>query len=52
MFGKLSWAAIPYDQPIPMAASVFIIVGVLLFLLGVIGVITVSVLRARSRARV
>jgi cytochrome o ubiquinol oxidase subunit I len=29
MFGKLSWAAIPYDQPIPMAASVFIIVGVL-----------------------
>src|ERR1700733_6081817 len=28
MFGKLSWAAIPYDQPIPMAASLLIIVGV------------------------
>jgi cytochrome o ubiquinol oxidase subunit 1 len=29
MFGKLSWAAIPINQPIPMAASLFIIVGVL-----------------------
>src|SRR5277367_4817332 len=29
MFGKLSWAAVPYDQPIPMAASLFIIFGVL-----------------------
>jgi cytochrome o ubiquinol oxidase subunit 1 len=28
MFGKLSWAAIPFDQPIPMAASLLIIVGV------------------------
>jgi cytochrome o ubiquinol oxidase subunit 1 len=36
MFGKLSWAAIPYDQPIPMAASVFIIVGVLT----VLGIVT------------
>jgi cytochrome o ubiquinol oxidase subunit I len=36
MFGKLTWAAIPYDQPIPMAASVFIIVGVLT----VLGVVT------------
>jgi cytochrome o ubiquinol oxidase subunit 1 len=29
MLGKLNWSAIPYDQPIPMAASLFIIVGVL-----------------------
>jgi cytochrome o ubiquinol oxidase subunit 1 len=32
MFGKLSWSAIPYDQPIPMAASclvVLVIIGVL-----------------------
>jgi cytochrome o ubiquinol oxidase subunit I len=36
MFGKLSWAAIPYDQPIPMAASVFIIVGVFT----VLGIVT------------
>jgi cytochrome o ubiquinol oxidase subunit 1 len=36
MFGKLSWAAIPYDEPIPMAASVFIIVGVFT----VLGIVT------------
>jgi cytochrome o ubiquinol oxidase subunit I len=36
MFGKLSWAAIPYDQPIPMAASVLIIVGVFT----VLGIVT------------
>src|ERR1700692_1451889 len=35
MLGKLSWAAIPSDQPIPMAASLMIIVGVL-FVLGLI----------------
>jgi cytochrome o ubiquinol oxidase subunit 1 len=35
MLGKLSWAAIPFDQPIPMAASLMIIVGVL-FVLGLI----------------
>jgi cytochrome o ubiquinol oxidase subunit 1 len=29
MLGKLSWAAIPFDEPIQMAASVMIIVGVL-----------------------
>jgi len=29
MFGKLNWGAIPFDQPIPMAASLFIVVGVL-----------------------
>src|ERR1700684_535046 len=28
MLGKLSWDAIPYNQPIPMAASVFIVVGI------------------------
>jgi cytochrome o ubiquinol oxidase subunit 1 len=36
MLGKLSWAAIPLTQPIPMAASLFIIVG----MLGVLGLIT------------
>src|ERR1700688_538151 len=36
MLGKLSWAAIPFNQPIPMAASLFIIVGVL----GVLGLVT------------
>jgi cytochrome o ubiquinol oxidase subunit I len=30
--GKLSWSAIPFDQPIPMAASLFIVVGVLVVL--------------------
>lgn len=29
MLGKLSWAAIPFDKPIQMAASLMIIVGVL-----------------------
>jgi len=29
MFGKLTWSAIPYDQPIPMAASVLVVVVVL-----------------------
>ena len=28
MFGKLSWSAIPFDQPIPMAASVMMIVAI------------------------
>ena len=36
MFGKLNWGAIPYDQPIPMAASLFIIFGVLT----VLGIVT------------
>jgi cytochrome o ubiquinol oxidase subunit 1 len=34
--GKLTWAAIPLDQPIPMAASLFIVVGAVL----VLGLIT------------
>ena len=36
MLGKLSWNAIPFDQPIPMAACLFIVVGVL----GVLGLVT------------
>src|SRR6202163_1626915 len=35
MLGKLSWAAIPFNQPIPMAASLGVIVGVL-FVLGLV----------------
>jgi cytochrome o ubiquinol oxidase subunit 1 len=36
MLGKLSWDAIPFSQPIPMAASLFIVLGVL----GVLGLVT------------
>src|ERR1700728_2622226 len=36
MFGKLNWDAIPFNQPIPMAASLFIVVGVL----GVLGLVS------------
>jgi cytochrome o ubiquinol oxidase subunit 1 len=36
MLGKLSWHAIPFDQPIPMAASLLIVVG----MLAVLGLIT------------
>src|ERR1700678_2060235 len=36
MLGKLSWDAIPYQQPIPMAASAFIVA----VMLGVSGLIT------------
>jgi cytochrome o ubiquinol oxidase subunit I len=36
MLGKLTWAAIPFDQPIPMAASLFMIIGMLV----VLGLIT------------
>jgi cytochrome o ubiquinol oxidase subunit I len=32
MLGKLTWAAFPFDQPIPMAASLFIVAGVLFVL--------------------
>jgi cytochrome o ubiquinol oxidase subunit I len=35
MFGKLTWAAIPFDQPIPLAAGAFVVVvmlGVLAFI--------------------
>jgi len=32
MLGKLTWSAIPFSQPIPMAASVLMIVGILALL--------------------
>nr|WP_294516608.1 cytochrome o ubiquinol oxidase subunit I [uncultured Rhodopila sp.] len=38
MLGKLSWDAIPYDQPIPMAASTV----VALVIIGVLGWVTVK----------
>ncbi len=36
MFGKLTWSAIPFDQPIPMAASLF----VTLFIFGTLALVT------------
>ena len=27
MFGKLTWQAIPFDQPIPLAAGAFVVFG-------------------------
>src|ERR1700691_2174264 len=36
MLGKLTWDAIPFNQPIPMAASLFIVLGVL----GVLGLVS------------
>src|SRR5271154_483818 len=36
MLGKLGWDAIPFDQPIPMAASLFIVFG----MLGVLGLVS------------
>jgi cytochrome o ubiquinol oxidase subunit 1 len=32
MFGKLSWSAIPFSQPIPMGASLMMILGMLALL--------------------
>jgi len=32
MFGKLTWAAIPFDQPIPMIASGVVALGILAIL--------------------
>jgi cytochrome o ubiquinol oxidase subunit 1 len=29
MFGKLSWTAIPFDQPIPLAAAAFVVVAII-----------------------
>src|SRR5215213_7980509 len=29
MFGKLSWDAIPFDEPIPLVTSMFVLVGIL-----------------------
>ena len=36
MFGKLSWSAIPIDQPIPLITSVVLVVVIL----GVLGLVT------------
>jgi cytochrome o ubiquinol oxidase subunit 1 len=36
MLGKLTWAAIPFDQPIPMATSVVMILGIAAILLYVL----------------
>jgi cytochrome o ubiquinol oxidase subunit 1 len=36
MLGKLSWDAIPFNQPIPMAASLFVVLG----MLGVLGLVS------------
>src|SRR5467141_1941265 len=36
MLGKLSWHAVPFDQPMPMAASLLIVVG----MLAILGLIT------------
>src|SRR4051812_35504226 len=38
MFGKLSWSAIPFDQPIPLITSAVIVLA----LLGVLGLVTVK----------
>ena len=42
MFGKLTWGAIPFDQPIPLFAGAFVIVMM-------IGVLALSRSRAGSR---
>src|SRR3974390_1576180 len=36
MFGKLSWSAIPFDQPIPLITSIVLI----LVIIGVLGLVT------------
>src|SRR5215475_4154993 len=36
MFGKLSWAAIPIDQPIPLAAGAVVLVAILAVLVWVV----------------
>ena len=38
MFGKLTWSAIPFDEPIPLITSAFVLVAIL----GVIGWVTVK----------
>jgi len=38
MFGKLSWSAIPFDQPIPLITSLILVV----IILGVLGLVTVK----------
>jgi cytochrome o ubiquinol oxidase subunit 1 len=36
MFGKLTWQAIPFDQPIPLAAGAFVVLAMLAIVIGVI----------------
>jgi len=36
MFGKLTWAAIPFDQPIPLVTSIVVIA----LLAGILGFVT------------
>ena len=36
MFGKLSWAAIPLDQPIPLIAGAVVLVAILAVLVWVV----------------
>ena len=38
MFGKLTWAAIPFDQPIPLITSMVVILGIL----GVVGFVAIK----------
>jgi cytochrome o ubiquinol oxidase subunit 1 len=38
MFGKLTWSAIPFNQPLPMAASLMVLTGIL----AVLGLATVK----------
>ena len=37
MFGKLSWDAIPFNQPIPMAASLGVILAIAAIIVLVLG---------------
>jgi cytochrome o ubiquinol oxidase subunit I len=38
MFGKLSWAALPLDQPIPLVVSILMVAGIL----GVVGLVFIK----------
>ena len=38
MFGKLSWGAIPFDQPIPLFAGAFVVA----VMLGVVAYVTIK----------
>src|SRR4030095_6452469 len=35
MFGKLTWDAVPFDQPIPLVTSMFVLVGIFAVLIWV-----------------
>jgi cytochrome o ubiquinol oxidase subunit I len=38
MLGKLTWAAIPFNQPIPLVTSIFIVIGIV----GILSLITIK----------